>query len=323
VFERIAPFLRLQVLVVYVAAALAKMNAGFFDPDISCATSMSRQVAWLDPSLLDGTWQIGPAIWGTVLIEAALPVLLVIRRTRLLGLVVGAGFHTVLALAGNVPFTALAFAFYVAFLPVDTPERVRTLVAGHRGLVRWAARARLGHGAEALAMVLLIGGWLAGAALASTDPALVATLISDGTRLVVIAIALGAGLLLVLSRLGAPGPPRYPARTLRLRHPVLLAGALLLVVNALCPYLGLKTDSSFEMFSNLRTEPGAWNHLVVPETVRVFGYQDQLVRVVASNDPALVARSNGGTRLVRFELDRYLRTHPGAVATTPSRPRLA
>ncbi len=82
----------------------------------------SRQVCWFDPSLLDGSWRIEPAIWGTVEVEVALPILLAARRTRIVGLVVGGGFHTVLALAGNVPFTALAFAFYVAFLPLDTPS---------------------------------------------------------------------------------------------------------------------------------------------------------------------------------------------------------
>lgn len=82
----------------------------------------SSQVCWFDPSLLDGSWRIEPAIWGTVEVEVALPILLAARRTRIVGLVVGGGFHTVLALAGNVPFTALAFAFYVAFLPLDTPS---------------------------------------------------------------------------------------------------------------------------------------------------------------------------------------------------------
>ncbi|MPZ66508.1 MAG: hypothetical protein GEU83_13680 [Pseudonocardiaceae bacterium] len=57
----------------------------------------------------------------------ALPILLAVPRTRVLGLVVGAGFHTVLALAGNVPFSALALALYVAFLPTDVPDRLRAL----------------------------------------------------------------------------------------------------------------------------------------------------------------------------------------------------
>lgn len=324
VFEGIAPFLRVSLLVVYAFSALAKMNTSFLDPTVSCASSMSRQIVWFDPSLLNGGWQVEPAIWGTVLVEVALPVLLAIPRTRLLALAVGAGFHTVLALAGNVPFAALALALYVVFLPLDTPRGVRTLLAGRLGPMQRTDRTWLARGAQILALAVLVGAWLVGVSLGSansvpglfgTPVAEVSTLIGDGTRLVVVVLALGGAILLVLSRRVVPGPPLYPTRSLRVGHPILVVGLLVLVVNGLCPYLGLKTDTSFEMFSGLRTEPGAWNHLVVPEAVRVFGYQDQLVQVVASNDPALVARSSGGTRLVGFELDRYLRSHPGTVAT--------
>lgn len=324
VFEGIAAFLRVSLLVVYAFAALAKMNTSFLDPVTSCVNSVSGQLVWFDPSLLSGRWQIEAAIWGTVLTEAALPVLLAVPRTRILALVLGAGFHTVLALAGNVPFTALTLALYVAFLPIDAPERVRTLFAGCPGPTWSTDRTWLARGGQTLALAVLVGAWLTGAdrgtanhapGLTGTPSAEVSTLIGDGTRLVVIVLALGGAILLVLSRWATPGPPLHPTRSPRIPHPLLLVGILVVVVNGLCPYLGLKTDTSFEMFSGLRTEPGAWNHLVVPEAVRVFGYQDQLVRVVTSNDPALVARSSGGTRLVGFELDRYLRTHPGTVAT--------
>lgn len=104
---------------------------------------------------------------------------------------------------------------------------------------------------------------------------------------------------------------RSPDDTIRVcacrhRRPVFAVGILLLIVNGLSPYLGLKTESTFTMFSNLRTEGGNWNHLFIPASVGVFGYQDQLVRITGSNDPALQDRTRDGTRLVRFELDRYL-----------------
>lgn len=323
VFAGIAPFLRASMIVVYGFAALAKMNTAFFDPVISCASWMSHQVLWFDPSLLAGQWQVEPAIWATVLIEVALPILLAIRRTRLFALLLGIGFHTVLALAGNVPFTALAFAFYVAFLPLDTPGRARAL-PGERGRPPWRpGRRGAGRYARPVLFAVLIGGWLVGAALGPTKPepgllgtpaAQMSIVIGDGTRLVVGAFAV-SGIALLLSRRATPGPPMGPKRSSRVGHPILVAGVLTLVINGSCPYLGLKTDTSFAMFSGLRTEPGVWNHLVVPEAFRVFGYQDDLVRVVASNDPALVGRSSGDTQLVRIELDQYVRSHRGTFAT--------
>ncbi len=50
----------------------------------------------------------------------------------------------------------------------------------------------------------------------------------------------------------------------------------------------------------------------------MFPYQNRLVRVTDSNDRALEQRSRDGTRLVRFELERYLRSHPATTATYAS-----
>ncbi len=304
-FERVAPFLGVQLLIVYVVAAVAKMNTGFFDTDISCAASMSRH-------LLDGSWRIAPSIWGTVLAELTLPVLLAVPRTRTIGLVVGAAFHAVLALAGNVPFSALALALYVVFLPTDTPARLRALTAGRPALGRWAGRARRWGGYPAV-FLLAVGGWLAGSAVFTFEPATRPALVFHGMRLLLVAVAAAGALLSVAVAAGSSPGPR--PRSLRLGHPVFAVGVLLLVANGLSPYLGLKTESSFTMFSNLYTEKGSWNHLFIPEAVRVFPYQDELVRITDSNDRTLEGSTENGIRVVPYELDRYLRSHPGTSAT--------
>ena len=66
--------------------------------------------------------------------------------------------------------------------------------------------------------------------------------------------------------------------------------------------------------ADLRTEAGGWNHLVVPEAVRVFRYQGEQVEVVAASDPALLDRTAGGRRMLLFELERALRDEPGTAA---------
>jgi len=310
-FEDVAPFLGVQLLFVYAVAAIAKMNTGFFDVDVSCAASMSRQVAWLAPSLLEGTWRVAPSIWGTVLVEATLPFLLAVPRTRLLGLLVGGVFHALLALAGNVPFSALALALYVVFLPANAPASLRALTDRHSRLGHWTGQARRWGGSPA-GFAVAVGCWLAGAGIFAPEPVARPALISHGTRLFLLA-AVAVGILLGLGV--ARRSHVQPLRSLRLGHPVFAVGTLLLVVNSLSPYVGLKTESSFTMFSNLYTEEGSWNHLFIPEAIRVFPYQDQLVRVVGSNDRALEVSAQNGTQFVRFELERYLRSHPGTSAT--------
>jgi len=226
---------------------------------------------------------------------------------------VGGAFHAVLALAGNVPFSALALALYVVFLPVDTPGRVRAVVAGRPALGRGTDRARR-WAASPAAFPAAVGAWLAAAVVFSLAPEAGRAVISHGTRTLLVALMLAAGLVLALA-LARGRPWVHPPRSLRLGHAVFVVGMGLVVANGLSPYLGLKTESSFTMFSNLHTEAGLWNHAFIPEAVRVFDFQDRLVRVTDSNDRALERRSRDGARMVRFELGRYLRQHPGARAT--------
>lgn len=286
VFAVIAPFLRVALVVVYAFAALAKLNVTFLDPATSCATPMAL-------GLFGPAAPVALAPVGTVVVEAALAVLLAVPRTRPAGLLLGLGFHAVLAVSGNVPFTSVALALYVAFLPTGAGEHLRVVCAR---VPRWLLGA---------IPALVAGVWLVGAFVGPSQDApglrgVPSAAVSPTVRLlaqvVVLALSVAGVALVVATRRGAPGRSRLT--------PVLAAGAAVLVLNGLAPYLGLKTDTSFEMFSGLRTEPGAWNSVVVPETVRVFGYQDQALTVLPT-----------GTRTLRFEVERFLRAHPGAVAT--------
>jgi len=292
IWPALAPFLRAATVLLYGAAALAKLNAGFVDPAVSCAGPLSAQLAWWDPSLLESGWTTTAAIVVTIAVELALAVLLVVARTRRVGLLLGAAFHAALALAGNVPFAALALALYVAFLPagarVPRPSRrARALLAGTAALL-----------------------WLVGAEWAAHDPATARHVTHDLLRVATLAWAFGLAALVAWSR-GASAPGRIACV-----RPVFAAGLALLALNAASPYLGLRTQATFTMFSNLQTEPGHWNHLLIPEAVRIFGAQDELVRLRdATAAPSLERRRRTGALMVRSQLERFLRQHPSASAT--------
>src|SRR6266704_2162953 len=56
---------------------------------------------------------------------------------------------------------------------------------------------------------------------------------------------------------------------------------LIALGNGVTPYLGLKTVANYSMFSNLRTEGGQTNHLLIPAGQFFLAeYQTDLVRVV-------------------------------------------
>ena len=288
-WERLAPFLRVQAVLLYAAAALAKLNGGFLDVATSCAGPLAAQLAFFEPSLLDGRWHVGPAIAATIAAETALALSLAIPRTRIAGVVLGASFHAVLALAGNAPFAAYALVLYVAFLP---PAMLPARRAPSRG--------------PALAAVAL---WLA---LSAADAAAARDLLQLGLRLAFAAAMLAFAVSVARHARRSRGAAAGRIRAMR---PGYALAAALLTVNAASPYVGLKTEASFAMFSNLQTEPGHWNHVLVPEAVRVFGAQDQLVRLEAATAPTLERRRRAGVLMVRAELERYLRQHPAERAT--------
>jgi hypothetical protein len=95
-------------------------------------------------------------------------------------------------------------------------------------------------------------------------------------------------------------------------RPTAFATAGLVAAIGASPYLGLGTEHAFSMFSNLRTEADEWNHWVAPRSVRVFGLQDELVRVVESDSRRLRREIELGLRLVPFELRRWAWWNPEA-----------
>jgi hypothetical protein len=59
---------------------------------------------------------------------------------------------------------------------------------------------------------------------------------------------------------------------------------IIVFFNGLSPYLGLKTEYSFAMFSNLRTEGGISNHFIMSSDWQIFNFQDDLVEIISSSE---------------------------------------
>jgi len=100
------------------------------------------------------------------------------------------------------------------------------------------------------------------------------------------------------------------------RQPLwLYAFPLVLFLTCLSPYLGLKTESSIAMFSNLHTEGGETNHLMFSSPPYLFDYQRDVVEVLDASSPALqqVAAKRDG--MVWFGLQQYLLANPQSWVT--------
>lgn len=97
----------------------------------------------------------------------------------------------------------------------------------------------------------------------------------------------------------ASSEPLFPNRGL------LWLFVALLIFNGMTPYLGLKTETSFTMFSNLRTEGGRNNHLFMP-FIPLANYQDDLLEPIESNQADFQREIRFQKLLTRFEFERLL-----------------
>jgi hypothetical protein len=236
-----------------------------------------------------------------------------VRRTRVVALFLGIGFHTVLAAAGHVPFSGFAMAFYWLFAPDDMPERLRRL-RDRRPRLRQVTEAAARLAGSRLALPVLAAAWLGVAALVAWGPDGVLSTVHASVNALFMVYAAGLALVLILCvRQGRPFTFRPGA--FRVAHPIWILAPALVILNGLTPYLGLKSQSAFTMYSNLQTEEGRWNHTLVPEDVRAFGFLERPVRVIASDDPELAAAAREGRELAWLAFTERTSSRPDAAVT--------
>jgi hypothetical protein len=305
-FRIFAPWGRMQVGLLYFFAFFHKLNAAYFNPKVSCPAVMLAEVGQRIPVIPTGPVAQTGVIYGTLLAELLIPILLMRPETRLAGLLVGIGFHTLLALhthVGIYSFSVTMIALFALFLPES-----------------WVARLRFPRGVQiglrlaAVVAAVLFGAWCVrhwlaeGATWNWGRPAfrvgVVATLVYAVSAF---------GLVLWLGRrfgrelAGAlPGEwRRSPGRSVLWLFPAML------VLLGMQPYLGLRTLMCFSMFSNLQTEGGRSNHLLMPNWTQLTGWQQDLVEVVETNDPVLRRIAEENLRVPFMELRRR-RSETGA-----------
>jgi hypothetical protein len=131
-FDAFAPAVRIEVVVVYFWAFFHKLNAGWFDPEVSCAVVLA-DVLGGRLGLPDAGWLHGGAILAGLAAELAIPVLLLFTRTRGAGVLVAAGFHWLLGIATFFNFSAWMYGLLFLFLPTGSTDHLRGWLKSLRG----------------------------------------------------------------------------------------------------------------------------------------------------------------------------------------------
>jgi len=274
-----APAARCLQVLVFSFAALARINSDYHDVRHSSSSVLTLQL--LDelgaalglPSLAPLgdrmlTFLLRCVLLALEVIGLAVPLLLWCGRARL-----GLGLAWALALAlGCAPASFDSACLLVASMPFWVPP--------HRLLaLRWMTTLPAARGCGLLA------------ALALLSPTLLQQSSRERRRVHMAAMLwmLAANPLQYTAAAPAAPPPTCEMNPSlpSLLQQVGTATLLLAALNGAAPYLGLKTQSTWALWSNLRVEGGTTNHLFIPASLQLFGYTGECVTVTKTNVPAL------------------------------------
>ena len=294
-YQTFAPIVRLELIILYFFAVFHKLNADFLNPQTSCAVHFYAAQLQSLPFALAGS----VPIYLTLAVEAAIPLLLCWAPSRNAGILLGILFHAAVGfnpISEFYNFSSMIFALLFLFssLRLDSGWPTRRLLEP----LRWEDMSFSGK------IPLALGAVVVGLGLLVVLNNLVA---APGELVLPLWGLYSAGLILLFVLLPKARPAR-PAFSFR-PWPVLLV-PLLTSLNGCSPYLGLKTETAFAMYSNLRTEGGQSNHLLVPAGVQLFGFQRDLVEIKDSSSGFLASLARRKLMLPFFEVRALLQQHP-------------
>ncbi len=299
-FDCFAPIVRIEFVILYFFVVFHKLNFDFLAPETSCAVNHYLDLARRLPFLPIGEWVSYWAIYGTLAIEGLILIFLIVRRLRPVGVLVAGGFHFALGINNFNNFSAMLFAVFPLFIPGAIPElirRWRDLVGRGALSTRWMQR--LGPHLGKLFLTLVVIG-IAFSDVKSRDAGIVFW--NAYGLLYLFAMVSLIPSLSSWSRSHAGQRFFLPNQA----HRILILLPIFLILNGASPYLGLKTGTSFSMFSNLRTINGLSNHLFVGAGAQVFDYQKVYWRADASGKPF-------GKPILHYQVRKLVAQNPNKI----------
>ena len=246
----------LCLVATYFMSAVHKLNFDFFDSQFGCTTWMySKANNWLNLGIIESMPQwfftISPYIYVGVLFSATIALLLP-GLYRAMGLITLFSLHSFLAFIGFADFSSICFSFYVLFIPKKIWNK------SFKGYRLWN--------------FMPVEKWY------SCWAFLMALFTALSFRFSLFERTHYQGLFLLvgvfpLAYLFVRSLKDKKSKYFWKTQKSLLSGvkwkalvpAVLIVVFALSPYMGLRSKGTFTMFSNLKVEGGSNNHILIPQ----------------------------------------------------------
>jgi len=291
-YELFAPVLRLELIIIYFWAAFHKINTDFLNYKISCATVELFIIKDIIPFFPTPDWFIFINPYLTLSIEFLIPILLIIPKTRIYGLILGFCFHFFLGFT-YTGFSVLVYSLYSLFIPSSSYDRIKTHVDRLEDRIseaiprisnykHWKKRKFVNFIANVVLILLIfftLHVFLTGSHKTSF-------LVSREGLYLIFCILLGiAFVYFVVIRMKEL---RIDERMIFIPEKKwLLIFPAIIVLNGLFPHIGLKNIQVLAMFSNLQTEGGKTNHLLIPSSFQIFNNLEDLVSIKRSNHKTL------------------------------------
>lgn len=307
-YEKLRIVARYLLAVMYFYGIFHKINTDFIDPNASCAVALYKPLVGLF-GLEDNLIGRYGSIASTFILEAITLICLFWRRYFAIGLILGLVFHYVIPISAYswyMDFSSLVFALYVLSVPREVSI---AFYARSAELLRSFTTLRASRAAILLLVALLLTAIALSTALrASSAPFEVTEMMAWHSSWIVIWAVVGGVGMVVLCWAALESLPYQPVALPRQSAWLYLIPATLFLT-CLSPYLGLKTESSIAMFSNLHTEGGTTNHLLFTKPVYMAPYQRDVALLEGSSHRSTQELVNRRLGVVRFELERRMRNN--------------
>ena len=302
VYDTFAPVVRVEVLILYFWAVFHKLNSGFFSPEVSCATELLRA------QHLDGVLSSFPMLlflnaYFTIIIELGILLMLFFRKTRNAGVLIGLLFHLVLSYSTYNAFFDFTSMIAAAYFLFTTPAFNQRVDQWRKNSVATVKSIYNSYSTTKLIMICVVIAVIFGII------SVLNKILHDFRlfHLYFFWTLYGLILVYVLVRfLFVKGETAEIQAPFSFRSAWFLILPIIVFLNGTSPYLGLKTENSYAMFSNLRTEGGVTNHYVVPASFQVFDFQDNMVEIISSTDGTLQRVAEDNHLMVLFEFRNHL-----------------
>jgi hypothetical protein len=277
--------LRWSLIIVYFFAGFHKLNYDFLFSVNSCANWFHNKLFYLLTDQIikpypDFIYLISPII--IVILEITESIALMFKRTQLIALCSFVLFHFYLSLGGFVDFASVCFSLMVAFIPSKDFEKYRYIFSQNINLIF----VKVDQLCFYVIGIILIG-------LIVYMERTFNILQTNNHRYIILI----SGLLFIINfiyftlffmkKLYAEKIFVWDSENLFFKIPIqVYTFIILLLVQGSQNYLGLSTAGTFSMFSNLRTEGGSSNHILLKNNpLEIFPFQKDLVYIDKIDPP--------------------------------------